>query len=326
MTRQPLAPVVLLERDTVPALLDLDTCIAAVENAFAAHTNGLAFKTGLLHVDVDDGEFHIKAGGLRGEPPYFPCKINGSFFQNRARYGLPNINGVILLSDAHTGLPLAILESSWITRARTAAATAVAAKYLARRDSRTVTTCGAGAQAEIQLRALARMFKLEKIFVWSRGTPAPFAERMSRELSMEVEATGDLRTACRNSEIIVTCTASTHWFLALEHISPGAFIAAVGADTPTKQELDPRLVAAASVGCDLAGQCAHVGELHHAVDAGLMTADQIRGELGDVIVGKALARRSDDEIIVFDSTGTALQDVATAIAVYERHQATAKSA
>ncbi len=101
-------------------------------------------------------------------------------------------------------------------------------------------------------------------------------------------------------------------------IAPGTFVAAVGADSPDKQEIDPELLAASAVVCDLTEQCAHVGDLHHAIAMGLMRIDQVRGELGAVIAGKTPGRRTPEEIVVFDSTGTALQDVAAAATVYER--------
>ena len=314
-------PALLLDRPTVAALLSLDDCIAAVENAFAAHARGETLGSGLLHGDGLGGEFHLKAGGLRGARPVYACKINGGFFQNRARLGLPNIQGLILLYDATNGVPLAVMESATVTILRTGAATAVAAKYLARPDSATATICGAGTQGAVQLRSLARVLpKLKTVHAWSRdpARAAAFAAQMSAELALEVRAAADLGAATRASEVIVTCTPAKQAFLDRAHVSPGAFIAAVGADSPDKSEIAPTLTAAASVVCDLTEQCAHVGDLHHAIAAGLMTAAQVRGELGAVIACAAPRRTSPEEIILFDSTGTALQDAAAALAVYER--------
>jgi len=315
-------PVLLLDRETVSGLLCLDDCIAAVECAFAAHARGTRLTPGLLHLDANGGEFHIKAGAIQGKRTYFVCKVNGGFFQNRARLGLPNIIGLILLCDGATGVPLAVLESGLVTQLRTGAATAVAARYLARRNSETVTICGAGNQAEIQLRALARVLPLKRALIWARGNSAPFVEQMSQTLEMEVYSVVGLTRAARESDVVVTCTPAKHWFLGREHIGPGTFIAAIGADSPEKQELEPELLARSSVVCDLVEQCAQVGELHHAITAGLMTQRDIRGELGAVIVGKASTRTRDDEVIIYDSTGTALQDAAVCAAVYERAKLT----
>jgi alanine dehydrogenase len=324
MTTTP--PALLLDRPTVAALLTLDDCIAAVENAFAAHARGETLSPGLLHGDGIDGEFHLKAGGLLHPRPVYACKVNGGFFQNRTRHGLPAIQGLILLYDATNGVPLAVMESATVTILRTGAATAVAAKYLARPDSTTATICGVGTQGAVQLRALARVLPLKKIHAWSRdpARAAAFAEKMSAELALDVRPAADLAAVTRASDVIVTCTPAKKAFLERAHVSPGAFIAAVGADSPDKSEIAPALTAAASVVCDLAEQCAHVGDLHHAIAAGLMTAAQIRGELGAVITGAAPRRTSRDEIILFDSTGTALQDAAAALAAYERALATGR--
>jgi alanine dehydrogenase len=315
---QRVAPVLLLDRQMVTELLTLKGCIPAVEAAFAAHAQGAALEPGLLHVASKGGEFHIKVGGLQGEHTYFAAKINGGFFNNRAAFGLPNIIGLIVLCDGIRGIPLAVMESGLVTRLRTGAATAVAARYLARPDSRTVTICGAGIQGEIQLRALKEVLPIEHAFIWSRSGAPELAAQLRSALGIDAQAVSDLGQAARGSDVIITCTPAKGWFLGREHVSPGTFIAAVGSDSPDKQEIEPALLAESSVVPDLLNQAAHVGDLHHAIAAGLMQPGQIRGELGAVIAGLAPRRTDDDEIIIFDSTGTALQDAAAAATVYEQ--------
>ena len=317
---KPTPPALLLDRATVGSLLTLDDCIAAVERAFGAHARGESLTTELLHVDGLGGEFHVKAGGLKAPRAYFACKVNGGFFQNRARFDLPNIQGLILLYDATNGVPLAVMESATVTILRTGAATAVAARYLARRDARVATICGVGTQGMVQLRALQRVLPLTTVHAWSRdlARATRFAEKMSAELGLDVRPASDLAAATRASDAIVTCTPAKTWFLGRDHVRPGTFIAAVGADSPDKQELEPALVAASSVVCDITAQCAEVGDLHHAIAARLMDAAAVAGELGAVVAGLAPARRDDAETIVFDSTGTALQDAAAAALVYEK--------
>jgi ornithine cyclodeaminase/alanine dehydrogenase-like protein (mu-crystallin family) len=310
----------LLNRTEVTQLITLDDCILAVEKAFAAHARGQSLASGILHVDADGGEFHLKAGGTRGKNSYFAAKINGGFFQNRARTGLPNIQGLIVLYDASNGCPLAVMESGAITVLRTGAATAVAAKHLARPGSSVVTIAGVGMQGAVQLRALSKVLPLNIVHAWSRdpSRSAAFAAAMSRELSLDVRPAVDLRAATRLSQVIVTCTPAHRWFLGRDDVAPGTFISAVGTDSPDKQEIEPELLAASAVVPDLLPQSAEVGDLHHAIAAGLMSREQIRGELGQVIIGAVQGRRDNDEIVIFDSTGTALQDVATAATVYER--------
>lgn len=312
--------MLLLTRSEIAALLSLDDYIRTVEDAFRLHAQGQSFEPALAHVDADAGEFHIKAGGLRGATPYFALKVNGGFFQNRTRYGLPNIQGLIVLSRADNGTPLAVMDSAEITIQRTGAATAVAAKYLANPHSRVCLICGCGTQGRIQLRALTRILPLERVFAWSRDNEraAAYGRSMSEELGIPVLPSSDIASAMRQSDIVVTCTPSRAPFIRKEDAHPGLFIAAVGADSPAKQELDADLVAASKIVADLRTQVVTVGETHHALEVGLMTPDQIHAELGDIIAGKRPGRTDPTEIIIFDSTGTAMQDVAAAAAVYER--------
>ncbi len=313
----------LLDREDIASLLTLGDCIVAVENAFRAHSEGKSLTPGLLHTDAPNGEFHVKAGGFREPTPYFALKANAGFFKNAECYGLPNIQGLILLYSAETGVPLAVMDSGGITMQRTGAATAVAAKYLARAGSKTVTVCGCGTQGRVQLRALTEVLPIERVNAWSiDGAEARvFAEEMGHELGIPVEHAPDLPDAVSASDVCVTCTVSHEFFVDKSYVIPGTLVIAMGADSPEKQELDPRLVAANPLVVDLLDQCVEVGELHHAVAAGLMKPHDIRAELGDIISGRVPGRLSEEEIVVFDSTGTALQDTAAAVLAYERAEA-----
>jgi alanine dehydrogenase len=310
----------LLDRTTISRLLTVEDCITAVEACFAAHARGETLGPGLLHGEGINGEFHIKAGGIRVPGAFYACKVNGGFFRNRATNGLPNIQGLILLYDATTGQPLAVMESAEITIKRTGATTAVAARYLARNDARTVTIIGAGIQGAIQLASLTKVRPITRVHVWdvSAEKSAAFAAEQSAQLKVDVRPVTDLATATLASEIVVTCTPSHRWIVGHGMLSPGAFVAAVGADSPEKQEIEPELLATSSVVTDLTEQCQRVGDLHHAIAAGLMTAANVRGELGQVIIGRAPRRQNDREVIIFDATGTALQDVAAAGLVYQK--------
>jgi len=312
--------MLLLTRPDIASLLTLSDYIRVVEDAFRLHAEGATLEPALAHVDAIGGEFHIKAGGLNGDPPYFGVKVNGGFFQNRTRFGLPNIQGLIMLSRDDNGVPLAVLDSIEITIQRTGAATAVAAKHLARPDSRVCTVCGCGNQGRIQLTALKHVLPLERAFAWSPdGEEAVhFAAAMTIALGIEVTPAEDLKRALAVSDVCVTCTPSRKPFLRLEDVPSGMFIAAIGADSPDKQELEAELVAASKVVADIRAQSILVGETHHAIAAGLMRAQEVHAELGEIIAGKICGRGNAEEVIVFDSTGTALQDVAAAAAVYQR--------
>jgi alanine dehydrogenase len=310
----------LLKRGDVTALLSLDECITAVEQAFKLYAEGKTLPPGVLGVHARDGGFHIKAAGLKLARTYFAAKVNGNFFRNTERYGMPNIQGIIMLCDGENGYPLALMDSIEITILRTGAATAVAAKYLARDDAKVATICGCGNQGRIQLKALMKVRALERVYAFDLdyARAERFAGELSDELSIEAHAVRDLAQAVRQSDVCVTCTPSRQFFLKREDVAPGTFIAAVGADDERKQELDPHLFAGNKIVVDLLEQCAAIGDLHHALDQGLITRADVHAELGQVVAGRKPGRTSRDEIIIFDSTGTALQDAAAAALVYEK--------
>src|SRR5712691_3679183 len=221
----------LLARPDISALLTLDECIAAVEDAFRHQGEGTSPAPKVLGMAARDGGFHIKAALLSSSPPYFAAKLNGNFFYNAQRFAMPNIQGLIVLCDATNGYPLAVMDSVEITILRTGAATAVAAKHLARPDSRVATICGCGNQGRIQLRALTRVLRLERVFALDvdRERSRQFAEELSKELGVGIIPTFDLRDAVSQSDVCVTCTPARESFLKREHLPRGLFIAAVGA-------------------------------------------------------------------------------------------------
>ena len=310
----------LLARQDVAALLSIEECIAAVERAFRLHGEGRTVPPGILGVHAADGGFHIKAGLLNLDRSYFAAKINANFPENPKRIGLPTIQGLVVLCDGEYGSPLAVMDSIEITIQRTGAATAVAAKYLARPDSQTATVCGCGNQGVISVRALATLFTLKKVFAFDidLAQAQRLADELSSELAIDVSVTEDLERAVGQSDIVVTCTPAKQPYLQRHFVRPGTFIAAVGADSEDKHELEVDLLVENKVVVDVLDQCASIGEVHHALQAKLMTRESVHAELGEVIAGTKPGRTSADEVIVFDSTGMALQDVITATLVYEK--------
>jgi len=312
---------ILLGRRDVADLLSLAECVDAVEEAFRLHARGETLSPAILGVRAANGGFHVKAAGLKlPGRAYFAAKTNANFPGNRERFGLPTIQGIVLLFDANNGVPLAALDSIEITILRTGAATAVAAKRLARSDSRTATVVGCGEQGRVQLAALLGVLPIERVLVFDADPDRArrFGEERSRELSIPVEAATDLAAAVRSSDVCVTCTPSRAPLVWNDDVRDGTFLAAVGADSAEKQELDPRLLARAKVVVDSLEQCAGIGELHHAIAAGLVTNTDVHAELADLVIGHRPGRESADEVTIFDSTGTALEDVAAAAAVYEK--------
>ena len=311
--------LVLLTRSDLERLLTLDASIEAVERAFVELARGKTLPSGVLGVHVQNGGFHIKTAGLATPRQYVAAKMNANFPGNPTSCGLPSIQGVIVLFDGANGAPLAIMDSAEITALRTAAATAVAAKHLARASAAVVTVFGCGIQGRRHLLALARVRRLQRAFALDAHPrrAEEFAYAMSAELGFPVTPAHDMLSAVSGSQIVVTCTPSRTPFLHRDAIAPGTFVAAIGADSEEKQELFPDLFKDTRVVVDSITQASTIGDLHHALEAG-MPSSVVYAELAEVVAGLKPGRMSEDEITVFDSTGMGLQDVALAVVAFER--------
>jgi alanine dehydrogenase len=310
----------LLDRGDVASLLSIDECMDAVEHAFCLHAEGKALPPKVLGLHCENGGFHIKAGILGIERSYFVAKVNANFPCNPKQYALPTIQGVIVVCDAVNGRLLALMDSIEITIIRTGAATGVAAKYLASANVPVATICGCGNQGKISLKALRKVRRLKKLFAFDvdNNQAEKFKREFDEELEIVVIGIKDLPAALQQSQVVITCTPSKEPFIHAKNIMPGTFIAAVGADNEDKCELFPELLASNKVVTDITEQCLSIGELHHAIDNKLMMKFEVHAELGEVIARQKPGRISNEEIIIFDSTGTALQDVAAATIVYEK--------
>src|SRR5688500_2095701 len=298
----------------VMSLLTPEVCIDAVEDAFRQLSLGGVPAPGILGLHAAEGSFHVKAGFLNAERPYFAAKINANFPQNGPRQGLPTIQGAVLLFDAANGVPLAVMDSISITALRTAAASAVAAKHLALEDCEAALICGCGGQARAQLQAMLAVRKPKQVLAYDQD--AAKAQAFAREAGIAVTVTKDLAGAVAASRIIVTCTTAQRFFITRAMVRPGTFIAAVGADNENKQEIDPELLAHAKVVTDLTGQASTIGDLHHAIVAGAMNEADVHAELGEVVAGRKPGRTDEAEITIFDSPGTGLRGRAAASGGY----------
>ena len=312
----------LLSRSEVDRLLSMTECIEAVEKMFHQLGEGKLPPPGILGIKSAHGGLHIKAGLLPGYRDYIVAKLNTNFPRNRSEHGLPTIQGLIMLCDGANGLPLAVMDSIDITIKRTAAASAVAAKYLARPNSSVATICGCGQQAAAQLRAISSVLSLKKIYAFDSdfAVSEKFSTTLSAGLDVAIEPTRDLSSALRKSDVCVTCTTATKFFIRREDIPPGTFIAAVGADDSHKQEIDPALLSSAKVVADNLEQSCTIGDTHHAIAAGRMKKENVYAELSEIVAGRKSGRTNDHEITIFDSTGIALEDAVSAVAVYEKAQ------
>jgi ornithine cyclodeaminase/alanine dehydrogenase len=313
-------PTLLLSRSEVARLLTMPECIDAIEKMFRLLGEGKLPPPGILGIKSKQGGLHIKAGLLPGERDFIVAKLNTNFPRNRAEHDLPTIQGLIAICDGENGRPLAVMDSIDITIKRTAAASAVAAKYLARPDSSIATICGCGQQAAGQLSAIHAVLPLTRVYAFDSDPAAAenFAATFAPELRLAIEPIHDLRSALEHSDVCITCTSATEFFVRKEEVRPGMFVAAVGADDSHKQEIDPALMASAKVVADSLDQSCTIGDTHHAIAAGLMRKEDVYAELAEIVSAKKPGRTTDNEITVFDSTGIALEDAVAAAVVYEK--------
>jgi ornithine cyclodeaminase/alanine dehydrogenase-like protein (mu-crystallin family) len=277
-------------RTLLARLMDLDDYFAAAEAAFLAHAHGRTRMPLPLHIEADAGGFHAKGAyvGLDNRA-WVAVKVNSNFPGNPAK-GLPTIQGAVLLYDASDGQLVGILDSMEITSKRTAAASALAARHLAREDAHTIAILGCGEQGRAQLAAISRVREIRQVFAWD-ANPSVIPAKAGTQT---VHAVPTVAEATASADIIVTATTS---------------------------QLHPDLMAAATVVADSLEQCCIMGDLHHAIAAGKATRESLHAELAEVVAGRKKGRTNATEITVFDSTGLAIQDVAAAALAYDRYYA-----
>jgi len=313
--------VLLLSRAEIEGLITVREAIEAVEGAFRAKGLGKAQMPpkSYIYFDRYDGDFRVMPAYLE-EQGAAGVKIVNAHPLNPKEYGLPTVMAVIVLLDPKTGAPLAIMDGTWITNIRTGAGGAVAAKYLARRDSHIVAMVGAGVQARTQLIALKEVLDIAEVRIndISAEKARQYAEEMGKQLGVNVKAVGDTGRAVEGADVVVTTTPARKPILMNDWVSEGMHINAIGADAPGKQELDPQILTRAKVVVDDVEQAIHGGEVNVPLSEGVIARGDIYADLGEVVTGKKPGRTSHEEITIFDSTGLAVQDIATDWVVYQK--------
>jgi len=308
-----------LNKNEVESLLDIEGTLKVVEGAFRQH--------GLKKVQMPPKlylYFKNHNGDLRTMPGYLEEQdITGVKIVNvhpdNPKKGLPTVMALVILNSTETGAPIAIMDGTHLTDMRTGAAGGVAVKYLARKNSKVVGFVGAGNQAKTQLLAINEVMDIEEIKATSisEKSTLAFKEKMEKRISCEITVKRSIREVC-SCDILVTTTPSREPIVMNEWISEGTHINAIGADAPGKEELDPAILKRAKVVVDDIPQASHSGEVNVPLSKKLIMVKDICCELGEVIAGKKKARVKDSDITVFDSTGLAIQDVATADMVYRK--------
>lgn len=305
----------IIEEPALRRVISPKVAVETIRDALAADGDGRTHVPAVIHLDVPAarGEFHIKTARIDGVP-YIAVKIATGFYDNPAK-GLPSGSGLMVLFDAATGRPSALLlDNGFLTDMRTGAAGAIAADVLARRSVRAVGVLGSGIQARVQMLCLREVRDIPRILAWSpnRAHVDAYIGDM-RAAGFTVESRPTPEAVCREADILVTATPSREALVRAEWLRAGQHITAVGSDAPGKQELEPACLARADlVVVDRLTQCAAFGELRHAMEASLLRALGVQGELGEIVAGAKRGRTRDDQITIADLTGVGFQDTAIA--------------
>jgi alanine dehydrogenase len=311
----------ILGRTDVMGLVTPAEYVQCVEQAYRMHGEGRFYMEPKGHIVLDKypGEWEAMPSYIE-EPEAAACKWVSIREQNRERFDLPTVFSILIYTHPETGFPLAICDGSYHTVMRTGAAAAVSAKWLARKDSKVLAIVGAGHMAGGTIETCNEVFDWDEVRVWSRSerTLGEFAERYEGRYSFRLKPSTDLAGVVNGADVVVTVTPAREPIVMDEWIEEGMHIAAVGADKAGDQELESTILQRARIFVDDIRQCRTDGEINVPLAQGLISEDDVAGEIGEVIAGKKPGRTSDSEITVFDSTGIALQDSATVPLEYER--------
>ncbi len=313
----------MISRSEIEELVSISEVIGAVEEAFRAKGLGKVQMPPKSYVFFEEYN-----GDFRAMPAYLEelgaagVKIVNAHPRNPKEHELPNVMATILLLSPETGAPLAIMDGTLITNLRTGAAAAVATRNLARENSKIVAMIGAGAQARTQLTALNEVLDIAEVRVedTAPGKAEQYAKELGGRLGLNINPVEGTEEAMEGADVVVTVTPRRSPVVMDEWVVEGMHINAIGADAPGKQELDPKILRRAKVVVDDLEQALHSGEINVPLSKGLLGQDEIYADIGEIVAGKKSGRTSREEITVFDSTGLAVQDIATAWRVYQRAQ------
>jgi ectoine utilization protein EutC len=315
--------ITILTENEIRDCIRLDhEAIEVIAQGFTKLAQGQATLPPILRVDVreNNGEVDVKTAHIHGLDR-FAIKIAAGFLDNH-KLGLPTGSGMMVVVSAVTGFPEAVLlDNGYLTDVRTGAAGGIAAQYLARENVETAGVIGAGMQARYQIRALKLVRDFRRLLVYSiiSDECEAYAQEMSDELGVEVIVAENVEEVVEGCDSLVTTTPAREPYLQAEWLHPGLHITCMGSDAEHKQELHADVFARADrIVCDRKSQCFRLGELHHALEAGVLSESDAITELGELTSGSIPGRQSEDEITVCDLTGVGVQDTQIALLAYER--------
>ena len=300
----------------IAGLMTREAAFTAVESVFAAMASGDAYNFPVVREAIghEDALYGFK-GGFDQTGLTLGLKAGGYWPNNLDKHGIINHQSTVFLFDPDTGKAKAMVGGNLLTALRTAAASSVSIKHLAREDAKTIGMIGAGHQATFQLESALAQRDFDKVIGWNLHPEMLVnIERIAANAGLPFEVVE--LDGLVDADVIISITSSFDAILSADQVSPGTHIACMGTDTKGKQEVAPELLARASVFTDEVAQSVSLGEAQHAVAQNLISADDI-AQLGAVINGTVPGRTSEDQITLFDGTGVGLQDLAVAASVVE---------
>jgi ornithine cyclodeaminase len=311
--------MLLVPEREIANLMTREAAFDAVEKVFAAMAAKDAYNFPVVREAIghEDALYGFK-GGFDRAGSTLGLKAGGYWPNNLEKFGHINHQSTVFLFDPDTGMPSAMVGGNLLTALRTAAASSVSIKHLARADARVIGMIGAGHQSSFQLRAALEQRHFEKVIGWNyHPEMLPNIEKVANEAGLPFEAV--TLEGMQQADVIISITSAFAPSLMADHVSPGCHIACMGTDTKGKQEVEAALISKGTVFTDEVAQSVSIGEAQHAIADGLITSNDIT-ELGAVINGTDAGRSSDTEITIFDGTGVGLQDLAVAAKVVDLAQ------
>lgn len=316
----------ILGRRDLEKILEMPRVIEGVKTVYQLKSKGDTVVWPLIehHFAEKEAVMDIRSGGVFGDIGLHGLKMLNKFPHNTDS-GLPVFTGMLMVSDSNTGLPLGVMDASYITCMRTGAAGAIGAQALARPDSQVLCLLGAGTQSIFQIAAALICFpKLKEVLIADPVQPEN-ARRFAKDCRSRLKASfgvdcpqvtfaaaEDLARSVGRSDIVITITPARKPVIKKEWVKPGTHFSCIGADMVGKEEIDPQLFANARIYADDIEQCLRVGEMELPFKNGVITRDDVIGEIGQVLSGTAPGRLAEDDVTIFDATGLALLDLVTA--------------
>ncbi|MGF6376741.1 alanine dehydrogenase [Clostridiales Family XIII bacterium PM5-7] len=315
----------IIGRKELEQVLEMPKVIEGVKSAYTLKAQGKTVVWPLVSHDFEDQQavMDIRSGGIFGDEQLHGLKMLNNFPLNKEQ-DLPPFNGMLMIFDSHTGIPLGVMDAAYITCMRTGAAGAIGAQMLAREDSRTLFVLGAGKQAVFQIAAtLITMPQLKRVYIAdamdvenAKAFADQCGETIAKNFGVDVEGVTflpaiDLKECVGESDIIITITPAREPVIQKAWVKAGTHFSCIGADMEGKEEIDPQLFVGARVFADDLNQCVRVGEMELPIASGVIKREDIAGEIGQVVSGQMTGRTSQEEITIFDATGLALLDLVT---------------